>query len=117
MGEAEQDSIIEEIKGLRKDMQAAFHGDGQNPGIFIRLDRIEQQNIKGVMDRIDKHEDADDNRFTEIGQKFVDVGGHLSAIKLEQSTTKSYVKGMAKVLGGIVTLVGLGLAALQLFVK
>lgn len=117
MSNVDQHSILEEIKGLRKDMQAAFHGDGQSPGIFIRLDRIEQQNIKGVMDTIHKHEEADDQRFTAIGQKFVDMGGHISSIKTTQSNMNAYVKGGTKVISGIVVAVGLALACIELFVK
>lgn len=117
MSDVDQHSILEEIKGLRKDMQAAFHGDHQNPGIFIRLDRIEQQNIKGVMDTIHKHEEADDERFTAIGQKFMDLGGHISSIKTAQSNMNSYIKGGAKVISGIVVLVGLALACIELFIR
>lgn len=109
--------LLEELKGLRSDMQKNFHGDNENPGIIIRLDRIERTNVSALVAKMESHEKKDEEQFKNVSQKFMDVTGQINKLATEDATTQSYVKGARNVLSGIVIIIGLALAALQLILK
>jgi hypothetical protein len=113
--------MLDELKGLRTDMQKAFHGDNENPGIFIRLDRIERNSFDDIAKKFEAHELIDQKREEKFNQALLDLGGNISSLKLEDIETRAYVKGVIKtatwVLGGVITISGLIIAVVELAVN
>lgn len=83
--------LIEAIERLRSDMHKHFNGDGDNPGILIRLDRIEQKNFDDIKKKLEMHEEHDDRRFDTL-EKYI-------------TESKSFNKGAVWVGGVIVTVI------------
>lgn len=107
--------LINELKGLRSDMQRSFHGDNENPGILMRLDRIERNSFEEIRKRQEEHEKVDAEREKQINQKFVDLTGQISKVSSDQSEAMAFVKGGMKVVGALVILMGIIISILQFF--
>lgn len=73
-------AVIEELRSFRTDMNRNFNGDGDNPGILIRLDRIEQKNYDALKASLDEHEQKDNQRFEAITTSITEAKGFTKAV-------------------------------------
>lgn len=111
--------LLEELKGLRSDMNHHFHGDGNNPGIIMRIDRLENQKIN--QESFKEHEESNIKSFGSYNQKLINLeiklDDRITAVDNDRKNDKSFNKGAAVVISALVTLFGLALLAVQIFYK
>lgn len=114
---AANQAVIDELKGLRIDMQKAFHGDGDSPGIIMRIDRLENKNI--TQEKFNKHEEENTKAFAQYHQDLVNLeiklDDKITKVDNDRKNDKSFNKGAAVVISGLIIIVGIIISALQVF--